>query len=177
MLHMPCNRVDSHELFQILLILQDVLRIYGARRGRGSDRLQPVTLQLPYRQTLTEIAVEKNSTIIFPLPVDMIKILLNGMAETPSSDRAGHTAQQKPEIAGGAMLFLVWYDDTKTPVADKIRAASAAYVERFRTRPSLVLVNVVDHIELEGVQVRHERTVQPNTFWVGREDSTDLPLT
>src|SRR6266571_2482132 len=33
---------------------------------------QPATLQLRYLQTLTEIAVEKNSTIIFPLPIDLI---------------------------------------------------------------------------------------------------------
>jgi len=75
------------------------------------------------------------------------------------------------------MLFLVWYDDNmKTPVVDKIQAAIAAYVERFKLRPSLVLVNVIDHMELADVLVRHERTVQPNTFWVGREESTDLTL-
>ena len=34
---------------------------------------QPSTLQLRYLQTLTEIAVEKNSTIIFPLPLDLIE--------------------------------------------------------------------------------------------------------
>jgi regulator of protease activity HflC (stomatin/prohibitin superfamily) len=34
---------------------------------------EPVTLQLRYLQTLTEVSVEKNSTIIFPLPVDTIK--------------------------------------------------------------------------------------------------------
>jgi hypothetical protein len=75
------------------------------------------------------------------------------------------------------MLFLVWFDDTpKTPVADKIRAAIAAYVVRFQAHPNLVLVNVIDHILLADVQVRHERTVQPNTFWVGREDGAALPL-
>ena len=36
----------------------------------------PVTLQLRYLQTLTEIAVEKNSTIIFPVPVDFLKALM-----------------------------------------------------------------------------------------------------
>jgi hypothetical protein len=78
--------------------------------------------------------------------------------------------------ARGAMLFLVWYDDSaKTPVVEKIQAAITAYVARFTNRPSLVLVNVVDYMELADVQVRHERTVQPNTFWVGREDSADLP--
>ncbi len=33
---------------------------------------QPAALQLRYLQTLTEIAVEKNSTIIFPLPIDLV---------------------------------------------------------------------------------------------------------
>jgi regulator of protease activity HflC (stomatin/prohibitin superfamily) len=37
---------------------------------------QPATLQLRYLQTLTEIAVEKNSTIIFPLPIDLVEPLL-----------------------------------------------------------------------------------------------------
>ena len=38
---------------------------------------EPVTLQLRYLQTLTEIAVEKNSTIIFPLPIDLISTFLS----------------------------------------------------------------------------------------------------
>jgi len=37
---------------------------------------QPAALQLRYLQTLTEIAVEKNSTIIFPLPIDVIAPLM-----------------------------------------------------------------------------------------------------
>jgi regulator of protease activity HflC (stomatin/prohibitin superfamily) len=38
---------------------------------------QPATLQLRYLQTLTEIAVEKNSTIIFPLPIDLIEPMID----------------------------------------------------------------------------------------------------
>lgn len=34
---------------------------------------QPLSIQLRYLQTLTEIAVEKNSTIIFPVPIEFIK--------------------------------------------------------------------------------------------------------
>jgi len=34
---------------------------------------QPAAIQLRYLQTLTEIAVEKNSTIIFPLPLEYVK--------------------------------------------------------------------------------------------------------
>jgi len=38
----------------------------------------PVTLQLRYLQTLSEIASEKNSTIIFPVPIDLLRGLLSG---------------------------------------------------------------------------------------------------
>ena len=34
---------------------------------------QPVALQLRYLQTLTEIGAEKNTTIIFPLPIDILE--------------------------------------------------------------------------------------------------------
>jgi regulator of protease activity HflC (stomatin/prohibitin superfamily) len=33
---------------------------------------EPTTIQLRYLQTLTEIGVEKNTTIVFPLPIDLI---------------------------------------------------------------------------------------------------------
>lgn len=36
---------------------------------------QPTALQLRYLQTLTEIAVEKNSTIIFPIPMDLMSVM------------------------------------------------------------------------------------------------------
>jgi regulator of protease activity HflC (stomatin/prohibitin superfamily) len=38
---------------------------------------QPASIQLRYLQTLTEIGVEKNTTIIFPLPVDIITAWMN----------------------------------------------------------------------------------------------------
>ncbi len=34
---------------------------------------QPATLQLRFLQTLTEIASEKNSTVIFPVPIDLLR--------------------------------------------------------------------------------------------------------
>jgi regulator of protease activity HflC (stomatin/prohibitin superfamily) len=38
----------------------------------------PIALQLRYFQTLTEIAVEKNSTIIFPIPLEFLEPFLKG---------------------------------------------------------------------------------------------------
>ena len=39
---------------------------------------EPVAITLRYLQTLTEIAAEKNSTIIFPLPIEMLKSFFAG---------------------------------------------------------------------------------------------------
>jgi regulator of protease activity HflC (stomatin/prohibitin superfamily) len=36
----------------------------------------PITLQLRYLQTLSEIAVENNSTVVFPLPLDLVRPFL-----------------------------------------------------------------------------------------------------
>lgn len=37
---------------------------------------QPATLQLRFLQTLTEISTEKNSTIIFPVPIDLLSMFM-----------------------------------------------------------------------------------------------------
>jgi regulator of protease activity HflC (stomatin/prohibitin superfamily) len=45
------------------------------RQAASVIATEPVTITLRYLQTLTEIASEKNSTIIFPLPIELINIL------------------------------------------------------------------------------------------------------
>jgi regulator of protease activity HflC (stomatin/prohibitin superfamily) len=45
---------------------------------------QPVSIQLRYLQTLTEISVEKNSTIIFPVPLDIFEGLFS-RSKTPEA--------------------------------------------------------------------------------------------
>jgi len=39
---------------------------------------EPVALQLRYLQTLTEIGVEKNTTVVFPVPIDIIQNWIKG---------------------------------------------------------------------------------------------------
>src|SRR5512144_216615 len=53
----------------------------SARLADAADMLNrsSTALQLRYLQTLTEIAVEKNSTIIFPVPIDLITGLMKGV--------------------------------------------------------------------------------------------------
>jgi regulator of protease activity HflC (stomatin/prohibitin superfamily) len=58
--------------------------IHAAGELEASDKLaqaaaviaaQPLSITLRYLQTLTEIAAEKNSTIVFPLPIDLLTLL------------------------------------------------------------------------------------------------------
>jgi regulator of protease activity HflC (stomatin/prohibitin superfamily) len=58
---------------------------------------EPVTLQLRYLQTLTEIAVEKNSTIIFPLPVDTIKVFTDMAAYQGANGAPPRPAPPAPQ--------------------------------------------------------------------------------
>jgi len=46
---------------------------------------EPAAITLRYLQTLTEIGTEKNTTIVFPLPVDLLSVLLgkHGAPMTP----------------------------------------------------------------------------------------------
>jgi regulator of protease activity HflC (stomatin/prohibitin superfamily) len=41
----------------------------------------PAALQLRYLQTLVEVAAEKNSTTIFPIPIDMISAFMKRMTD------------------------------------------------------------------------------------------------
>jgi regulator of protease activity HflC (stomatin/prohibitin superfamily) len=53
--------------FEAARMLSEAAKIIGE---------EPATLQLRYLQTLTEIANEKNSTIVFPLPIELLKVFL-----------------------------------------------------------------------------------------------------
>ncbi|MEM9558571.1 MAG: slipin family protein [Acidobacteriota bacterium] len=56
----------------------------------------PVTLQLRYLQTLTEIATERNSTIIFPLPIEMLRAVGKrlGFGSETSADLSSEAAAE-----------------------------------------------------------------------------------
>ncbi|GAA6525055.1 slipin family protein [Intrasporangium sp. DVR] len=45
----------------------------------------PASLQLRYLQTLLELGADQNSTVVFPLPMDIVGPLLNRLAPPPAS--------------------------------------------------------------------------------------------
>lgn len=69
-------------------------------------------------------------------------------------------------------MYLGWFDDNpKKPVTLKIEEAIDAYVDRFKARPNVVLVNEADRADIKGVLVRSEGYIRRNNFWVGWEDA------
>ncbi|WP_263368212.1 slipin family protein [Edaphobacter bradus] len=48
---------------------------------------QPISVQLRYLQTLTEIGVEKNTTIVFPLPIEMMGLLNKSLSFNPAEEK------------------------------------------------------------------------------------------
>jgi regulator of protease activity HflC (stomatin/prohibitin superfamily) len=65
-----------------------------AQAGRVMAQ-EPATLQLRFLQTLAEVATEKNSTIVFPVPIDLLKTLTDAVT-TAANAVAGRTAAPPP---------------------------------------------------------------------------------
>ena len=65
---------------------------------------EPVAITLRYLQTLTEIAAEKNSTIVFPLPIEMMHLLkqITGVEKKTVSDEGFREIQ----LNGKQLIFL-----------------------------------------------------------------------
>jgi len=61
----------------------------------------PATLQLRYLQTLLEMGVNQNTTIVFPIPLDLVKPFLNP-SEPSSVETAEGTPPSAPSGGGGA---------------------------------------------------------------------------
>lgn len=67
---------------------------------------EPTAIQLRYLQTLAELGVEKNTTIVFPLPIDLLEIFMKpgtsradrkAAADLKSGETAGQLALPSPE--------------------------------------------------------------------------------
>jgi len=71
-------------------------QLANAARVIGSE---PATLQLRYLQTLTEIAAEKNSTIVFPLPLELLEGFFKRAPQTSPSDAINRNVPGAPTPA------------------------------------------------------------------------------
>jgi regulator of protease activity HflC (stomatin/prohibitin superfamily) len=61
----------------------------------------PMSLQLRFLQTLSEVAVENNSTIVFPVPIDLLKPFVEMGAQTSQPDGEGPTEPSASALSAG----------------------------------------------------------------------------
>lgn len=83
-----CNCCLAPAVFSSLILPSAVPQVIAAEGEMNASRAlkeasiviseSPAALQLRYLQTLTTIAAEKNSTIVFPLPIDMLQGMMRG---------------------------------------------------------------------------------------------------
>jgi regulator of protease activity HflC (stomatin/prohibitin superfamily) len=100
----------------------------AARLADAADVIgrNPVTLQLRYLQTLREIGANQNSTVVFPMPIDLVRPMLDVLGgHEAGASAAGDTAgagQLSLEDAGNAGLpSLQLGDITGTGVPSETR--------------------------------------------------------
>ncbi len=90
----------------------------AAKLAEAADviAVNPVTLQLRYLQTLREIGATQNSTVVFPMPIDLIKPMLEAVSkssESPPDEQPRSLDPGPPDPLGVRPLDL-----TRTPRAD-----------------------------------------------------------
>src|SRR4026207_957276 len=56
-------------------------------QAAGVIAAQPLSITLRYLPTLTEIAAEKNSTIVFPLPIELLELLKASVGSSRGGSR------------------------------------------------------------------------------------------
>jgi regulator of protease activity HflC (stomatin/prohibitin superfamily) len=68
----------------------------AARLAEAADviRPNPVTMQLRYLQALTDISSNEASTIVFPLPLDLIKPLVESRSEQPATEESAPSKKE-----------------------------------------------------------------------------------
>ena len=74
--------------------------LQAATKLRDAARLlssQPASLQLRFLQTVSGIAAEKNSTILFPLPIDLFTSIGERFRGAAYQERAGHAEVEEEE--------------------------------------------------------------------------------
>jgi regulator of protease activity HflC (stomatin/prohibitin superfamily) len=73
----------------------------AAKLGQAADVISqnPVTLQLRYLQTLREIGANNNSTVVFPMPIDLMKPMLQVLGSATANANANGLAA---EVVGQA---------------------------------------------------------------------------
>lgn len=72
---------------------------------------------------------------------------------------------------------LLWFDNSKDALADKVKRAAAYYEKKYGRKPELCLVNPAMMVEqkldgLKDISVRPWRPVLPHHLWIGVDEGS-----
>ncbi len=116
--------------------LSEAARIIGS---------EPATIQLRYLQTLTEIASERNSTIIFPIPIELLSLIPNVFRGQNGRDGSGDGYREpEPPSAREALA--------EGAIAGSLPLARAAEEEQPTSN--------MDPAELQALRAEHVRFME-----------------
>jgi hypothetical protein len=118
---------------------------------------EPATIQLRYLQTLTEIASERNSTIIFPIPIELISLIPNISARLSSNGGGGDGAG--PEIPPPVPMDTLPMESAPGALPESITGLGSG-VER--TRPDDTVLHDLSDEEQEARRVERARFLEGN---------------
>jgi regulator of protease activity HflC (stomatin/prohibitin superfamily) len=87
----------------------------AARLSQAADVISqnPATMQLRYLQTLSEIGVNQNTTVVFPLPIDLVKPLLK------VADAVTHTETPQAALEKGNGTAPILEPTRRSEVGDR----------------------------------------------------------
>jgi regulator of protease activity HflC (stomatin/prohibitin superfamily) len=133
--------------FEASKMLSEAARIVGR---------EPATIQLRYLQTLTEIASERNSTIVFPIPIELISLIPH-ISERYSTNGGGDGAALVPPPVPMDTLPM---EAAPPGVLPEPIAGSEAQVER--SRPDDSLLHDLNEEELKARRAERARFLEGN---------------
>jgi hypothetical protein len=89
----------------------------------------PVTLQLRYLQTLREIGANQNSTVVFPMPIDLVKPMLQALGQGNAGSAESRPSEAAQDTNGalepGAEHPGLNPAPAEPPAADRLGSSSA----------------------------------------------------
>jgi regulator of protease activity HflC (stomatin/prohibitin superfamily) len=102
--------INAEGEFQAAAKLADAADVIGRN---------PVTLQLRYLQTLREIGVNQNSTVVFPMPIDLLKPMLDAVGRAEShGDGTTPMVAPAPDQLSLATGLELGIGETLSPIGD-----------------------------------------------------------
>jgi regulator of protease activity HflC (stomatin/prohibitin superfamily) len=106
--------INAEGEFQAAAKLADAAEVIGRH---------PVTLQLRYLQTLREIGFNQNTTVVFPIPIDLVKQTLDAIKQP--STAPGEQTSLPPAADNGHELEGAVQRELGTAAANELSAALA----------------------------------------------------